>query len=145
MNCDACNYISEVEARILSAEDEPADLSDQFRKSVKVNKVYLNPPKLLINEVKKVNNNKCTSAIVIKQYANPNEYRQLHGNTLLESHKLPEIANNLIPIEQRKNLAANNTNKKYYQQLEGDIHALKLLGDLDALGLGEYKHYIYNN
>lgn len=143
MNCDACNYISGVEARILSAEDEPADLSDQFRKSVKVNKVNPNPSKLLKNEIIKINT-KCTP-IVKQQYVNPNEYRQLHGNTLLESHKLPEIANNLIPIEQRKNLAANNTNKKYYQQLEGDIHALKLLGDLDALGLGEYKHYIYNN
>lgn len=75
----------------------------------------------------------------------PEAYRQLHGCSLLKHNQLPEIANE-VQSQHQKNLAANNQHHKYYHELEGDIHGLDLLvktfGSLEAIGLGEYSHYV---
>lgn len=52
---------------------------------------------------------------------------------------MPEIANEVQNLHNQR-LAAND-NTRYYMQLEGDIHGLRLL-DLDAVGLSEYKSYL---
>lgn len=73
------------------------------------------------------------------EQADPVAYIQAHGDSLLTSNQLPEIANEVQSVHNQK-LAANDTTQ-FYMQLEGDLHGLSLI-DLDACGLSEYKHYL---
>jgi hypothetical protein len=73
----------------------------------------------------------------------PAEYVKAYGETLIPSDKLPEIANK-VNEEHGKPLAANQ-NIKYFNALEGDLHALQLIEaelGLDNEGLAEFKHLL---
>ncbi len=77
----------------------------------------------------------------IIELTNPDKYRDIYGSSLLEAWQLPEIAQQL-PDKHGKQMAASFDQTQFYQSLEGDVHALKLLGDLDSIGLGAYKNYV---
>ena len=56
----------------------------------------------------------------------PVKYVEKYGNSLVNAFEMPEIVNE---VKQKHNipLAADKVNHKYYMELEGDIHALKLI------------------
>lgn len=73
----------------------------------------------------------------------PNEYIEKFGPDLIQAEKMPEIAHKAAveAVEKHgKQLAALNSTK-YFNELEGDLHALALI-DLDKEGLGEYKYLL---
>ena len=63
---------------------------------------------------------------------NPNEYVEKHGESLIQSEAMPEIANKAAveAVEKHGKELASQNKIKYFNQLEGDIHALSLI-DLD--------------
>lgn len=75
---------------------------------------------------------------------NPDEYKKTYGEQLIPAEELPEIANKVglkaAQTNSGKVLAAE-TSHKYFNELEGDIHALKMI-DLDKEGLSEYKYIL---
>ena len=74
---------------------------------------------------------------------NPNEYVEKHGESLIQSEAMPEIANKAAveAVEKHGKELASQNKIKYFNQLEGDIHALSLI-DLDKEGLSEYKYLL---
>lgn len=99
-------------------------------------KIILNPkpddpiqliPKNIIVEWKRI---ECSSIKTdIKnlgvEKADPVKYAETYGESLVAAYEMPEIVNEV----KRKHdipLAADKINHKYYMELEGDIHALKL-------------------
>lgn len=73
--------------------------------------------------------------------ANPDEYIKRYGEQLKSASELPEISKS-IPTQDGYILAADvEDNFNYFNELEGDIDALKLV-DLDAEGLSMYRSYL---
>lgn len=106
-------------------------------------KIILNPkpedpiqliPKNIIVEWKRI---ECSSIKTdIKnlgvEKTDPSKYVEQYGNTLMNAYEMPEIVNEVKQKHENIQLAADKTNFKYYMELEGDIHALKLI-DLVSL------------
>jgi hypothetical protein len=74
--------------------------------------------------------------------ANPLEYVERYGSTLKTSRDLPEFVYD-IKAPEGISLASDHHHHRACHELEGDIHALKLI-DLDREGLGEYKSQVYS-
>ena len=72
--------------------------------------------------------------------ANPVDYVQRYGNSLISSDELPDFIKE-IKTPDGIFLAADS--KDYIDELEGDVEALNLV-DLDKEGLGHYKSYLSN-
>lgn len=72
----------------------------------------------------------------------PCEYSQRYSSVLKSVNEFPEELKSL-PTHQGVELAANQKASPAHE-LEGDLDALKLV-DLDAEGLGMYKHLVRNN
>jgi len=73
--------------------------------------------------------------------ANPVEYVERYGPTLKTSRDLPAFVYD-IKTPEGISLASDH-HQRAHHELEGDIHALKLV-DLDHEGLGEYKSQVYS-
>lgn len=71
--------------------------------------------------------------------ADPNEYAQKYGPSLVATPELPEIASRAK--SEHGYLLAADLKHKYFSSLEGDVHALGLI-DLDKEGLSEYKYLV---
>lgn len=75
----------------------------------------------------------------------PKDYIEKFGPDLIQPEEMPDIANKaaVVAVEKHgKKLAAQNSGK-YFNELEGDLHALTLI-DLDKEGLSEYKYLLEN-
>jgi len=72
--------------------------------------------------------------------ANPIEYAQRYGSTMKHHRELPRFVLD-IPASEGFVLAADHSNQRAHHELEGDVHALKLI-DLEREGLGEYRNYL---
>lgn len=73
--------------------------------------------------------------------ANPADYVQRYGNTLKASHDLPEF---VFDIKSPDGIVlASEYKSSGIHELEGDLHALKLI-NLESEGLGAYKNYYSN-
>ena len=100
-------------------------------------KIILNPkpedpvqliPKNIIVEWKRI---ECSSIKTdIKnlgvEKADPIKYAETYGNSLVYDYQMPEIVNE-VKKKHDIQLAADTVNHKYYMELEGDLHALKLI------------------
>ena len=74
--------------------------------------------------------------------ANPVEYVQQYGNSLLSSKDLPSFVRE---IQAPSGLTlAHDSQINEYPELEGDIQALNLI-DLDKEGLSHYKYLLNRN
>ena len=70
----------------------------------------------------------------------PNEYEQVYGHELINPEEIPEIQ---FELPNGHELASSA--QYYYEDLPplvGDVEALQLIGDLDKVGLGQYKPYV---
>jgi Ca2+-binding EF-hand superfamily protein len=75
--------------------------------------------------------------------ANPVEYVQRFGHSLVVSDELPDFVKEIKTPDDIV-LAANHDSSKLSPELEGDVEALRLV-DLDKEGLSEYKSLFQNN
>ncbi len=76
--------------------------------------------------------------------ADPDEYRKMYSASLLKANEIPDFAAQIqLPdgIELASNVARSSSYDDDFIELEGDLHALKLI-DLDKEGLGYYKKYL---
>ncbi len=106
------------------------------------------PPKtknLIINWEKIKCNVKERITVLGVEKCDPNEYIEQHGSSLIQASTLPAIANKVAvdAVENQGTLLASDVRKKYFNELEGDVHALSLI-DLDKEGLSEYKYILEN-
>lgn len=69
----------------------------------------------------------------------PDEYAQKYGPSLVSAVELPEIASQAKT--EHGYLLAADFKPKYFNSLEGDVHALNMI-DLDKEGLSEYKYLV---
>lgn len=53
-------------------------------------------------------------------------YAERYGSSLLTADQMPDIVNE-VQMEHKMPLAAENTDFKYYMELEGDIYALSFI------------------
>lgn len=77
------------------------------------------------------------------EQCDPIEYLQAYGESLIPSDQLPEIADTVN--DHHGKLLAANQNIKYFNALEGDLHALQLIESelgLENEGLTEFKHLL---
>jgi hypothetical protein len=78
------------------------------------------------------------------EQCDPDEYKKVYGEQLIAADELPEIANK-VDEKHAKPLAANQDSYKYFNTLEGDLHALRIIENelgLDNEGLSEFKHML---
>lgn len=72
--------------------------------------------------------------------ANPCEYVNQYGDSLLASDALPAVVNE-VPTPDDLTLAADAPQPNTLPELEGDVSALKLI-DLDSEGLSAYAAFV---
>lgn len=71
--------------------------------------------------------------------ADPDEYRKLYSTSLLKTNEIPDFVTQIEAPDGIK--LASNMSRSMSYELEGDLHALKLI-DLDKEGLTCYKKYL---
>lgn len=72
----------------------------------------------------------------------PIDYVKSYGTSLVSSDAFPELVNEIIKEEDVP--VASESEVKYYTTLEGDIHGMVLIDDLEKEGLGDLKDLIKN-